>query len=185
VVRVPGCRSRSPVFDSRHYQIFWEVSMLMSAWNIVQLQERPKCTVSKDCLIRYRNSCSQDEGDPEGSSGAWHRDEDPTEDKITECEPSSIKVGYLYCYLLLLGIISGYIELCWDFEGKGNEHGCCKDDLLVVKWDRGRVSHSEQYIIFWNYIGRSWRRFSEKICYMSINALNIALGVHDIIQFLE
>jgi hypothetical protein len=25
VVRVPGCRSRSPGSDSRHYQIFWEV----------------------------------------------------------------------------------------------------------------------------------------------------------------
>jgi hypothetical protein len=25
VVRVPGCRSRGPEYDSRHYQIFWEV----------------------------------------------------------------------------------------------------------------------------------------------------------------
>jgi hypothetical protein len=28
VVRVPGYRSRGPVFDSRHYQIFWEVAGL-------------------------------------------------------------------------------------------------------------------------------------------------------------
>jgi hypothetical protein len=27
-VRVPGYRSRSPGFDSRHYQIFWEVVYL-------------------------------------------------------------------------------------------------------------------------------------------------------------
>jgi hypothetical protein len=28
VVRVPGCRSRGPEFDSRRYQIFWEVSTI-------------------------------------------------------------------------------------------------------------------------------------------------------------
>jgi hypothetical protein len=28
VVRVPGYRSRGPGFDTRHYQIFWEVLSL-------------------------------------------------------------------------------------------------------------------------------------------------------------
>lgn len=65
------------------------------------LQERPKCTVNKDYLIRYRNSCGLDEDDLEGSSGAWRQDEDPTEDKAMEYQSSSIKVRYLYYYLLL------------------------------------------------------------------------------------
>lgn len=82
------------------------------------LQERPKCTVSKDYLIRYRNSCGLDEDDLESSSGAWRRDEDPTEDKEMEYQPSSIKVGYLYHYLPLSGIIFGQTEFCWDLYKK-------------------------------------------------------------------
>jgi hypothetical protein len=44
VIRVPGYRSRGPVFDSRRYQIFWEVGLergpLNLASTIEQLLER-------------------------------------------------------------------------------------------------------------------------------------------------
>jgi hypothetical protein len=48
VVRVPGCRSRSPGFDSQRYQIFWEVvglerGSLSLVSTIEELLERKSC----------------------------------------------------------------------------------------------------------------------------------------------
>jgi hypothetical protein len=47
VVRVPCCRSRDPVFDSRRYQIFWEV---------VGLEQGPLSLVSTIEELLGRNS---------------------------------------------------------------------------------------------------------------------------------
>jgi hypothetical protein len=47
VVTVPGYRSRGPGFDSRHYQIFWEV---------LGLERGPLSLVSKTDELLGRNS---------------------------------------------------------------------------------------------------------------------------------
>jgi hypothetical protein len=51
VIRVLGCRSRGPGFDSRRCQIFWE---------IVSLERRPLCLVStiEELLARKTSSSS-------------------------------------------------------------------------------------------------------------------------------
>lgn len=75
----------------------------------INLLERTKYTVSNDCFIHYRNSCSGGDDDAGGSSGAWRRDEDSTEDQGTECQPSSNKVGHLFCHMIWPEIIFGSI----------------------------------------------------------------------------
>jgi hypothetical protein len=53
VVRVPGYRSKGPGFDSRHYQIFWEV---------VGLERGPLSLVRKnEELLQWKSSGSGQE----------------------------------------------------------------------------------------------------------------------------
>jgi hypothetical protein len=56
VVRVPGCRSRSPGFDSRRYQIFWQiVSLERGPLSLVRITEE---------LPEWKSSGSEINGDP-------------------------------------------------------------------------------------------------------------------------
>jgi hypothetical protein len=121
VVRVPGYRSRGPGFDSRRYQIFWQV---------VGLERGPFNLVSITEELLGRNS---------SGSGLKKREYDPGDPLRWQCD-----ILYLQKLALTSPTSGGRSVSIVRLRTKATEFSLVSVAYIIIKmfWDRSRHSHN-------------------------------------------